>query len=126
MQKADKIGVSLSVMCAIHCAVWPLLLTIFPLIGAEAFHNHTFELLLIGSSALIAGYTLIKDYTNHKKSRAIFVAIAGFALIALSHFHYTSQWPLLTDNMVTASGGMIIASSYFWNWRLRKTCKAKA
>jgi hypothetical protein len=127
MQKADKLGVSLSVMCAIHCAVWPLLLTIFPLVGAEAFHNHTFELLLVGSSAGIAGYTLFKDYANqHRKTGAILIAVAGFILITLSHFHYIPTSLPVADNWVTATGGFMVASSYFWNWRLRKTCKAKA
>ncbi len=54
------------------------------------------------------------------------MALIGFALIICTHFHFVpSSWPI-ADSWVTATGGFIIASSYFWNWRLRKVCKAKA
>lgn len=126
MIKADKIGFSMSVLCAIHCAVGPLLLTIFPIVGAELFLNHEIELLLIGSSVLIAAYTLQKDFFNyHRKAGAIILCFLGFALIIGAHFIPSSF--NIPESVLASIGGFFIAFAYFYNWRLRKAkaCKVK-
>jgi hypothetical protein len=61
MRSKEKIGVSLSVACAIHCVSFPFLVTLFPLFGASWF-NETLEITLLGGSLVLAVFILSNDY----------------------------------------------------------------
>lgn len=44
----DALGVTVSVACAIHCAVLPLVLSSLPLFGVNIIENQLFEFGMIG------------------------------------------------------------------------------
>lgn len=123
MLKAEKVGISLSILCAIHCAALPIMLTAFPLIGAEVTENHFLENVLVGGSILFAFYSLIRDYLIHKNFAAIILCVAGFAGILLSH--HLPQTLQAASAWLAVAGGLMVATSYLFNFRLRKTCKIK-
>jgi hypothetical protein len=118
--KWDKVGFFLSLLCAVHCASMPLLIAIIPLIGAEFLHNPLLELILIGTTVIIAGAILIKDYLHiHKSFAPIGLLLIGIAAKLSGIFIFGQQY----EPVVVTSGAAFILLAYIANWRLRATHK---
>jgi len=61
----DWLGISASVICAIHCALLPLLLTSLPLFGINIIHHLGFELGMIALALVIGSYSMYHGYKKH-------------------------------------------------------------
>jgi hypothetical protein len=61
----DWLGISASVICAIHCALLPLLLTSLPLFGINIIHHLGFELGMIVLALVIGSYSMYHGYKKH-------------------------------------------------------------
>ena len=107
----DFAGAATATLCAVHCAVFPILLS-FGIISSK-HHNHYFDWTLMLMGILIAGYILVKDFSsNHKNIFPIVIAIIGFATLFTGIETHGEQFYL---NIL---GGLLIVSSHFLNWKL--------
>jgi hypothetical protein len=59
------LGIGASVICAIHCALLPLLLTSLPLFGINIIHHLGFELGMIALALVIGSYSMYHGYKKH-------------------------------------------------------------
>ncbi|HAA11802.1 MAG TPA: MerC domain-containing protein [Cytophagales bacterium] len=115
----DFIGFSASMLCAIHCAAVPFLLTLAPLAGLQFLENPWIEYSIILLSLFIASNALIHGYRkHHKKSLPLMIALAGFLLIGAGHGLATESQEIF----LTSVGGVSIAIAHLINWRyIRKS-----
>lgn len=110
----DFFGFSTSLLCAIHCAALPFLLTLAPLSGLQFLDNHWIEYGIIILSFFIASNSLIHGYRRHHKKRiALIVALIGFILIGVGQVS-ESEW---MEAFFTSSGGVTIAIAHLINWK---------
>jgi len=117
----DFFGFSASMLCAIHCAALPFLLTMAPLAGLQFLDNHWIEYAIILLSLVIATNSLVGSYRKHHKSfLALGIAIFGFALIGAGQV-LEPEW---REVVLTASGGAIVAIAHIVNWRLIKQSRS--
>lgn len=115
--KLEKLGLSLSLICAIHCVSLPLLLTLAPLVGQSFWADPVVENTLLVSSVFIAAYTLGKDYISiHKRASALFTAAFGFGIILITK----TLLPANYEPVMMAIGGGVTAWAYYLNWKLRR------
>ena len=64
----DKLGIAISSICAVHCAVAPILITLAPLIGLGFIFEEKFETTIILVSLGLAFLSLVWGfYKDHKK-----------------------------------------------------------
>ncbi len=78
----DTLGISASLICAVHCAVLPLFFTSLPLFGLEILHNKIFEYSMIGLAGLIGSYSLYHGWKkHHHKKLPLIIFLAGLALL---------------------------------------------
>ena len=113
----DFIGFSASMLCAIHCAALPFLLTMAPLAGLQFLDNPWIEYTIILLSFFIASNALTHGYRrHHKKLLALIIAIAGFILIGVGQL-LQIEWQ---EILLTSIGGMTIAMAHLINWRYIK------
>jgi hypothetical protein len=61
----DILGITASVLCAIHCAVLPLLLVSLPVLGINIIHNAYFEYGMILLAFLIGSWALLHGFRRH-------------------------------------------------------------
>jgi len=61
----DALGIATSVVCAIHCAVLPLVLTSLPLFGINIIHNNFFEAGMITLAFAVGSFSLYHGYKRH-------------------------------------------------------------
>jgi hypothetical protein len=114
----NKVGLWLSVLCTIHCLAMPFLITALPFLGGS-FISKQSEVYLIGISAVLAVFLLIKDYRNHQNAvPLILLTIALF-------FNFTGLF-LVQDTyeiFFNVTGALIMASAYWINWNShRRAC----
>jgi len=80
----DALGVAVSVACAIHCAVLPLVLATLPVLGINVLHNPGFECGMIGLAFLIGARAFWHGFRLHHRRflPSVLFAVAILFLIA--------------------------------------------
>ncbi|WP_443944177.1 MerC domain-containing protein [Pedobacter sp. AW1-32] len=118
----DRIGITASTLCAIHCAALPFVLTMLPLWGLEFLANEAVEIGMIVLSLLLGIWSLGRAYRkDHQKILPVFLLVIGFSFIGFGHFlGIDSLEPILIP-----LGGVIIAAAHFVNLKLLNTCVIK-
>ena len=106
-----------SVLCAIHCAIVPLLITSLPLLGLGFLSNPWFEWGMI-TFALIIGICAIGITYLRKRHSLLpmFLLIIGFIIIIAGHLFITS-W---REAFIVPIGGLLIAAAHFFNYKYSK------
>lgn len=110
---SDFVGFSASLLCALHCAALPFLLTLAPLAGLQFLANPWVEYAFILLSAGIACYALIPGYWQHRKPLALVLVVIGFLFIGFAH----SLAPEDYEAIFTPVGATIIALAHLINWK---------
>ena len=124
ISSADKIAISLSSLCVIHCFATPLLLVLLPAtmlvnINPEAFH---FWMVLAVIPTSI--YALTLGCIRHRRLYIALYAVVGLATLLASVIlgeHYLGE---IGEKIVTVIGAGIIAYAHYQNFTLCKdpTC----
>jgi hypothetical protein len=76
----DFTGVFLSILCAIHCTLGPLLILFLPALGG-IFGSELFHLGVFFAIVPIAGMTFIRCYKKHKSKETLILAMIAIALL---------------------------------------------
>ena len=112
-----KLGMSLSVLCAIHCLAMPFLITLLPLAGSAFNLSWTSEILLIGSSIALSSVSLGHDYYKHhhsfKPMLFLISAILFIVLVNVISLPTNMKW-------VESSGGILIFAAFLVNRKQMK------
>lgn len=110
----DMAGIGISFLCAVHCALLPLLVTALPLLGLQVFTQPSVELLMIVLSIIVGATSLALSFHKHKNLRPLTMLIIGFLGITAGHY-----WVAETlESFFTACGGLTIAISHYLNWQM--------
>jgi len=115
----SRLGAGISVACAIHCALTPLLVGLLPFVGLSFLAEERTEAWIIGAVVVLATGSALWGFKRHRELRAVmaFVGAVGLLLMGrwLGHEH-----PLGVP--LTIAGGVAIAGSHWLSARLCKTC----
>lgn len=109
----DLLGFSASFLCAIHCVLLPLVLSLGLAGGIPWLESHSLEMMLIVSTLIMASWSLLGSWPKHHNRKPLMLAAIGFVIIFGVHLlegdiaHY-----------VSAIGGVFIAYAHYLNWRL--------
>jgi hypothetical protein len=115
----DRLGMTASTLCAIHCALVPIFLTTLPLMGLQFLADERIEISMILISAMLGTLSLSLSYRKqHRKVLPFLVLFTGFILIGAGHLPGVSNM----EPVLIPLGGFIVAIAHFVNWRLNKTC----
>ncbi|WP_452219055.1 MerC domain-containing protein [Lacinutrix undariae] len=111
----DIIALSSSLVCAIHCALLPVLLSFSSLSGLYFLNNPLIEWSFIGLSLIFILTSLWPSYkSKHHKTKPLKFALLGFICIALSRLHFTHIWEITN----TVIGASFVAYAHYLNWKL--------
>lgn len=88
----DALGISVAVLCAIHCAFLPLIITVFPLFFGKIFENELFEFAMILCSFLIGFYQFYRGIKKHKHfTLPVYIFIVGFLILTFKFFSSSNE-----------------------------------
>lgn len=114
----DKIGMTASVVCAFHCAFFPVLITILPLLGIGFLVKGWAETAMIVFSILIAGISILSAYKLHQNLLPLILLAAGFTIISVVHLFL----PENLEPIILPLGGLTIALAHFFNLNYKNKC----
>ncbi len=116
--KLSKAGSMISLVCAVHCALTPLVLLALPLLAAQyggvleglfgTVFSHSFEWVFLGVIVVVAGFGVLATYPVHGDRRPAMLTVVGF-LILLSTRLFVEL-----GTSLEISGDLIGASIIAW------------
>jgi hypothetical protein len=113
----DAAGFSASLLCAIHCAFVPVLLTLSFFEGLYFLADPTIERVVLAISFFLALVSLLPSYLkHHHRLSPILIFVLGAFLIILGRLDLSSLWEIL----FTSVGATCIAVAHLVNWKLHK------
>jgi hypothetical protein len=74
----DRLGATGALLCAIHCALLPLLIALLPSLGLSAALAPTFEVGFVLFATLFGLAVLVWSYRRHRAMRALWLLIRGW------------------------------------------------
>ena len=132
----DKLAISMSMLCAVHCLITPVLLVALPILSTTIWVDKDFHLWMIG---LVIPTTTLAMFMGCKKHKDKWVAIMSalaltilFSLAIYEAFFVeaphceacageASIWNAVT--FLNLFGGALLASSHVRNFLLCKSTK---
>lgn len=118
--RLDHIGMTASTLCAIHCAIVPILLTFLPLAGVGFLATPIFEWGMITLALMLGVSSIFLSYVRtHRRVLPLIMLVAGFAAVVLGHI-YLHGW---IEAIVVPLGGLTIAAAHFVNFKYVGVCK---
>lgn len=116
----DALGIGASLLCAIHCAVLPLVATTLPVFGINIIHNPYFEWFMICVAAVVGLMSLRHGLKHHHSWLPVIIFAAGmFFLVARQVWH---QYEVV----FLAPAVMLIVAAHIYNYKLLRRSKKKA
>ena len=114
----DKIAVTLSSVCLLHCLTLPLLIVVLPFLAQiDEDHFHVQMIFVILPVSIIA-FTL--GYCRHCNKCVITWGVIGMLLLVIGGTIAHSAYGIIVDRVLTICGTLIIAAAHYFNNRLSR------
>ena len=84
----DLIAISSALICAIHCAIVPIVLSISTLSSLHFLKNPYIEWVFIFTGVVLALMSIWSSFKKYRERRPLITVIVGFTLIGLSRFDF--------------------------------------
>ena len=110
----DLLGFSASFLCAVHCLLMPVALSLGLLSGLSWLESAWVEWSFILSTLILASWSLIGSFSKHTNLAPILWAALGFVLIIVLHHAFEHT----VGHYFSALGGVLVAYAHYLNWRL--------
>lgn len=114
----DRLGATGSLLCAIHCALLPLLIALLPSLGVAAWLGRDFERAFVAFATMLGLFTLAWGYRLHRAVRALGLLVPGLAALWLGVLVDPLHDALLPHAVVMTLGGTLVGLAHVANLRL--------
>ena len=121
----DRIAISLSAFCALHCVIIALIAGLLPLLFGLGQHGHgvhdfLFHQIILFLILPISLPALWFGYRQHKKLLPIFVSVLGLLLLLIvtafiDDLVHKGQLAIEYETLLTLTGGIIHATGHWLN-----------
>ena len=94
LSKMDGLGICISLACAVHCLVAPVVFTVLPLAGLGFFVDGTLEAILLSTSVVLATGSLCWGFRVHRHRGVFGLLAAAAAMILLGRLAVEERYEL--------------------------------
>lgn len=123
LRSMGRVGMVISVLCAIHCMLTPVFLVALPWLGMVAHVDPFWEMVLVGSALVVTFVSLLSGYRSHRRRPALglWVLAAGVYSVtfAIGHSEDAFGITLMVSGSIALSGAQLLNLRY---WRERQCC----
>ncbi len=116
----DVLGIGTSIACAIHCAILPLFLSSFSLLGINIIHNSLFELGMILLAFVLGLLALRHGFVQHHRSYVPFMLFSAGMLFLLAKQYWHSYELLLPFAVI------LIVTAHVCNLRFKRIAEKQS
>ena len=123
LKQADRVGFAASFLCALHCALVPLLLALVPAFGLKLGGWIDFDQAFVVFATVLGVSTLSLGWRRHRAFRAWALLVPGLLLVWLGTFSALHDHGL-RHAAVMVVGGLLLAGAHLLNLRLSHAANA--
>ena len=123
LKQADRLGLAASFLCAIHCALVPLILAVVPAFGLKFGGWVDIDQAFVVFATLLGISTLTLGWRRHRVFRAWALLVPGLLLVWLGTFTSLHDHGL-RHAVVMVAGGLMLAGAHLLNLRLTHAANA--
>lgn len=113
----DRVGAVASFVCAVHCALLPIVFGVLPALGLGFLADHRIERVFVLFAIALATTSLAFGLRRHGSWRAFWFLIPGIVLLVAGLLIGASHADTLHAVLVSL-GGTLVALSHLVNLRL--------
>lgn len=117
----EKVGVLLSIVCAIHCLSLPIFLFFAPYLASSFAFSPNLEWILVLSSFLLAAIILVLDFRKHRQPLPLYFLVLGIMIKLVDMFLDNQSYSWLFGILL----GLVISLAYWVNYTHKKSCSCK-
>jgi len=114
----DSLGAFAAAICAVHCAVLPIVLALLPTLGVGVLASREFEFLYVGFATALALTSLVQGYRRHRVYRALSFAVPGLLAVWAGVLIPAVHENVVAHAVVMTIGGSLIAIAHLVNLKL--------
>lgn len=114
----DRIGAFGSLLCAIHCALLPLLIALLPTLGVAGWFDDSFELAFVVFATLLGLFSVAWGYRRHHAVRALSLLAPGLLVLWLGVLYAPLHHSVVPHAIVMTLGGTLVGLAHLANLRL--------
>ena len=116
----DSLGTTVSIACAIQCTLFPLLISVLPMVGLGFLAGDGIEKAFIATSIVLAAASFSSGFRHHRRFYVFLFLISGLALIFTGRVWVADGFEI----PVVVSGTLVLTSGHLLNRRLCRLCVA--
>lgn len=117
----DHWGTIASTICALHCAVTGVAVSVLSVVGFTYFQSPILEWGFLGMALGFGGWAAARGYAKHKSWMTLAVFAIGFFLLAGSHLFAPSHGSSGHNGyaeLLSVAGGLCLVGFHFLNRKL--------
>lgn len=114
----DRLGATGSLLCAVHCALVPLLIALAPTLGAAGWLGGGFEFGFVAFATGLGLYSLVTGYRRHGEVRALWLLVPGLLALWLAILFRPLHESTLPHAIAMTVGGSLVGLAHLANLRL--------
>jgi hypothetical protein len=113
---SDKMAISLSFLCVLHCLTVPLLVAILPSLAVMPLEQETFHFGMVIAVIPISIYALTLGCKKHKTLSVVITGLFGLTLLATAVMFGESHLGEKSEKVLTIVGALLVALSHYQNY----------
>jgi hypothetical protein len=114
----DRFAAAGSLVCALHCAITPLLLAAIPSLGLSVWLGDGFERAFVTFVTILGLFSLVWGYRRHRAFRALGMLLFGLAALWAGVLYTPLHESVVPHAIVMTVGGMLVGLAHLLNLRL--------
>lgn len=115
----DRLGITATSLCALHCILLPVILPALPLLGISFLADHVWEHVFLIVTAILGSIAMFSGFKRyHKKLYPFYLLILGVTVYWLKHDFSEAVQPLFI-----IVGATLIVVAHIINIKLCNSCK---
>jgi len=115
----DRIGITATSLCALHCILLPVLLPALPLLGLSFLADHAWEHIFLMITAVLGTVALFSGFKKyHRRIYPFYLLFLGVAIYWIKH-----DFPEDVQPYFIVIGASLIVAAHIINLKLCNSCK---
>ena len=117
--RADRLGMLVSTLCALHCVLVPVLFYLLPTVGT-ALGDERLEWGLLLLAGLVATLSLGLSYRYHRSMTVLALLTAGLLLLVAARLLEEYGFTVLLSALISVFGATVLIAGHAFNLRQRQ------
>jgi len=113
---SDKIAISLSFLCALHCLAIPILIALLTNLAIISLDREVFHLGMVVAVLPISIYALTLGCKKHKTPSVMITGLLGLLLLIGAVMFSESHLGEIGEKLLTVIGAALVALSHYQNY----------